>query len=73
MVDNIITAREVCTKPAAVVLHQGISSTMSAAVTAAADRLCAAGLPVFPSLADAAQALSRCLCYYNARRCGENC
>jgi acyl-CoA synthetase (NDP forming) len=68
MVDNIIAAREVCPKPAAVVLNGGISPTMSAAVTAAANKLCAAGFPVFSNLAGAAQALATCLHYYEVRR-----
>ena len=68
MVDNIIAAREVCSKPAAVVLHQGVSATMSAAVTVAANKLCAAGFPVFSTLAEAAGALARCLCYYETRK-----
>jgi len=68
MVENIIAAKEVCSKPAVVVLHQGVSASMSAVVTAAASKLCAAGFPVFPTLAEAARALARCLSYYEASR-----
>ena len=68
IVDNIIASRKVCSKPAAIVLHVGLSATMSSAITAAAGKLRAAGFPVFPTLAEAAQALIRCLHYYEARQ-----
>ena len=59
MIDSIVLAKEVCSKPMAVVLHEGTSPQILGKTLYLQEKLSCLGLPVYPSLGRAAKAISR--------------
>ena len=59
MVESVTAAKEVCSKPMAVILHEGTSPEILKKTLLLKERLSSIGFPVYPTLSRAARAISR--------------
>ncbi|MFH1625762.1 MAG: CoA-binding protein [Pseudomonadota bacterium] len=65
MVESVIKAREACSKPMAVVLHEGTSPETLARTFLLQQTLSSYGLPVYPTIGRATQAIGRFIRYHH--------
>ncbi|MDY7031587.1 MAG: hypothetical protein SVY10_06715, partial [Thermodesulfobacteriota bacterium] len=59
MIESVTSARDVCSKPMAVVLHKGATEEILGKTLSLQGKLSSLGLPVYPTLGRAAQAVGR--------------
>lgn len=65
MITSVTAAKDICPKPVAVVLHEGVTPSILGKTLLLQKKLASLGLPVYPSLGRAAQAMSRFIRYHN--------
>ncbi|MFH1625176.1 MAG: CoA-binding protein, partial [Pseudomonadota bacterium] len=65
MVESVTLAKEACSKPMAVVLHEGTSPEILGKTLLLQEKLSSLGLPVYPTIGRAAQAISRFVEHHN--------